>query len=43
MKLRSSMTRFAAAAPGEPRFARLLDTFFAGTPDEATLRLLEGG
>ena len=38
-KLRSSMTLFAAADPGEPVFPAVLDRFFDG-PDEATTRLL---
>ncbi|HEV7574773.1 MAG TPA: DUF1810 domain-containing protein [Caldimonas sp.] len=41
LKLRSSMTLFAAvAAPGSP-FAAALDRFFDGRADPATLRLLE--
>jgi uncharacterized protein (DUF1810 family) len=36
MKLRSSMTLFARAAPGEPVFARVLAEFFAGIGDPAT-------
>ena len=36
MKLRSSMTLFAAAAPDDPVFAAVLDQYFAGEPDEAT-------
>jgi uncharacterized protein (DUF1810 family) len=36
MKLRSSMTLFAAAAPDEPCFARALDRFFDGKADPAT-------
>ena len=36
MKLRSSMTLFARAAPDEPIFAAVLDAFFPG-PDQATL------
>ena len=35
-KLRSSMTLFAAAAPDEPAFTRVLDRFFGGHPDDAT-------
>ncbi|WP_448616120.1 DUF1810 domain-containing protein [Modestobacter sp. URMC 112] len=35
-KLRSSMTLFAAAAPDEPVFVRVLDQYFGGSPDEAT-------
>jgi len=42
VKLRSSMTLFEAAGGGEP-FAQLLDTFFAGTRDAETLRLLQSG
>jgi uncharacterized protein (DUF1810 family) len=40
MKLRSSMTLFARADPGEPLFPDVLDRFFDGTPDERTIRLL---
>ncbi len=36
VKLRSSMTLFAAAAPGEPLFRCVLDRFFDGVPDPAT-------
>ena len=36
MKLRSSMTLFARAAPDEPVFSRVLDEFFGGALDEAT-------
>src|SRR3712207_1126774 len=36
MKLRSSMTLFAAAAPEEPVFAAVLDRYFDGRADEAT-------
>jgi uncharacterized protein (DUF1810 family) len=36
-KLRSSMTLFARAAPDEPVFAAVLDQYFAGAPDQATL------
>lgn len=39
-KLRSSMTLFQHAAPGEARFGQVLDRFFAGQRDEQTLRLL---
>lgn len=35
-KLRSSMTLFARAAPGEQVFREVLDQYFAGEPDEAT-------
>ena len=37
MKLRSSMTLFAAADPDQPAFADVLEQFFAG-PDPETLR-----
>jgi uncharacterized protein (DUF1810 family) len=40
LKLRSSMTLFAAAAPGEPLFARVLGRYFDGMRDQATTRLL---
>ena len=36
MKLRSSMTLFARAAPDEPIFAQVLDRCFGGVADEAT-------
>ena len=35
-KLRSSMTLFAHAAPGEPVFRAVLDHYFEGTEDDAT-------
>jgi uncharacterized protein (DUF1810 family) len=37
LKLRSSMTLFAFAAPDERRFARTLGRFFEGRPDRRTL------
>jgi len=40
LKLRSSMTLFAAADPGEPVFRKVLDKYFDGAPDEATLARL---
>jgi uncharacterized protein (DUF1810 family) len=40
IKLRSSMTLFAHADPGNPVFAQVLDAYFAGQPDEVTERLL---
>jgi uncharacterized protein (DUF1810 family) len=40
VKLRSSMTLFARAAPEEEIFQRVLDRYFDGSPDEATIRLL---
>ncbi len=36
MKLRSSMTLFARADPGEWVFQRVLDRYFGGAPDSAT-------
>lgn len=36
MKLRSSMTLFARAAPDEPLFAAVLDGYFGGVADDAT-------
>ena len=35
-KLRSSMTLFHRAAPDEAVFARVLECFYGGVPDEAT-------
>jgi uncharacterized protein (DUF1810 family) len=43
MKLRSCMTLFAAAAPGEPVFAAVLGRYFGGEPDQASLALLAAG
>jgi uncharacterized protein (DUF1810 family) len=40
VKLRSSMTLFAAAAPDEPVFGEVLGKYFAGQPDKATLARL---
>jgi uncharacterized protein (DUF1810 family) len=42
MKLRSSVTLFLRAAPGEPVFARVLSQYFDGVPDPATDRLIGG-
>ncbi len=36
MKVRSSMTLFHRAAPGEPLFAAVLARFYGGRPDPAT-------
>ncbi len=36
LKLRSSMTLFMHAAPGEPVFRRVLEQYFGGKPDPAT-------
>ena len=43
VKLRSSMTLFAAAAPEKRVFAAVLDAFFAGEADPLTTRLLGAG
>ena len=40
LKLRSSLTLFEAAAPGEPVFARALETLCGGARDPVTLRAL---
>lgn len=40
LKLRSSMTLFAAVAGADPVFAAVLAKFFGGKKDEVTLRLL---
>lgn len=40
MKLHSSLTLFAHAAPGEPVFQQCLDKYFDGAPDSSTLSLL---
>jgi len=40
LKLRSSMTLFVAAAPGEPVFGQVLAKYFGGEPDPATLARL---
>lgn len=40
VKLCSSMTLFALAAPDEPLFQQVLDAYFEGVPDPATIRLL---
>ena len=37
LKLRSSMTLFARAAPDTPAFAAVLDRYFDGEPDQRTL------
>ena len=42
VKLRSSMTLFARAAPAEPVFVEVLDRYFDGVPDPATEALLDG-
>lgn len=40
MKLRSSMTLFAAAANTNPVFKQVLDKYFSGIPDELTLKMV---
>lgn len=40
LKLRSSMTLFAYVAPDEPVFRAVLDRYFVGADDPATLSLL---
>ena len=40
MKLRSSMTLFARAAPGETAFREVLDQYFGGELDDTTVELL---
>jgi uncharacterized protein (DUF1810 family) len=40
VKLRSSMTLFAAVAPEQPVFRQVLDRYFDGEPDEETKRRL---
>ena len=40
MKLRSSLTLFACAAPEQPVFRDALDRYFAGVADEATVARL---
>ena len=43
MKLRSSMTLFARAAPGNRLFQEVLDLYFGGSADERTDALLDAG
>jgi uncharacterized protein (DUF1810 family) len=43
LKLRSSVTLFARADPGEPVFGYVIDQYFDGKPDTATERLLGAG
>jgi uncharacterized protein (DUF1810 family) len=40
VKLRSSMTLFAAADPTQPAFGAVLERFFDGRPDPLTRRML---
>ena len=41
LKLRSSMTLFMAADPGNDIYQKILDKFFDGRPDEKTLEILQ--
>lgn len=41
MKLRSSMTLFAAVPESDPVFAQILEKYFGGQPDRRTLDLLD--
>jgi uncharacterized protein (DUF1810 family) len=41
LKLRSSMTLFAAVAPEQPVFGRVLERFYGGEPDQTTLGLVK--
>jgi uncharacterized protein (DUF1810 family) len=43
LKLRSSATLFAFVSPAGSVFHRIIDVFFQGQPDEATVRRLEPG
>ena len=40
MKLKSSMTLFAMAAPDDPLFRQVLDKYYGGEQDVLTLRIL---
>jgi uncharacterized protein (DUF1810 family) len=40
LKLRSSMTLFSHADPDQPVFAEVLEKYYGGTEDEATLARL---
>ncbi len=39
-KLRSSMTLFSRAAPEEPLFSQVLDVYFDGQEDQATIAII---
>lgn len=43
MKLKSCATLFETVAGGEPAFGRILDAFYGGVRDAATLQRLQGG
>ena len=42
LKFRSCLTLFGLAAPDEPLFRDLLEKYFGGKEDSATLELLAG-
>jgi len=42
LKLRSCLTLFAAAEPGEPLFPQVLDRYYRGVRDDRTLALVQG-
>ena len=42
-KLRSSLTLFAEAAPGDPLFAAALERWFGGDKDEQTVEIFRAG
>ncbi len=42
LKLRSSMTLFHRAEPGDPLFAQIIGQYFGGEPDPATDQILAG-
>jgi uncharacterized protein (DUF1810 family) len=42
MKLRSCVSLFGRAAPSEPVFQQVLERYFNGRPDEATVEVLGG-
>ena len=41
LKLKSSMTLFAAAAEGQSVFSRVLEKYYQGNPDQSTLAILK--
>ncbi|HVG17353.1 MAG TPA: DUF1810 domain-containing protein [Chitinophagaceae bacterium] len=43
LKLKSSMTLFAAVEDTDPVFTKVLDKFFKGSKDQRTLQLIEKG
>ena len=42
MKLRSSMTLFHRASPDQPAFGAVIDRYFGGVEDQATIELIGG-